>query len=154
MKKGMQLLGLAALLFAFAHIFWNWSDIPNRVPQHYNFAGEVDAWTSKWFILFPPTIGLVIWLGVQLAFRFPDAINMMDVPQERNEKQRNIATVMMRCIQLEVALLFSYLSVKDVYVAKGEAFGFNTWETPLFFFILIGTAVGFSIYSFTQKNNR
>lgn len=147
----MQWLGLGALLFAFIHIAMNWSDIPHQVPQHYNAAGEVDAWAAKGFIFFPPVIGVVLWLVVQLAFRFPNAINMMDRPEARNKKQRHIAMWMMLWIQLEIALLFSYLSIKDVYVAQGKAFGLGIWEMPIFFIVLIGTAMGFSVYSFTQK---
>ena len=152
MKALLKIIGVAALAGAFVHIMMNWSVMPEQVPQHYNSLGEVDAWAAKPFIFFPPAIGVVLWLLTELAQRFPMMIHMMDDKSARNKRQIESAKWMMVCLQFELALLFTYLSVKDVYVAKGQSFGLQTMEMPIILFIIFGTAIGFTIYSFTQKS--
>lgn len=151
MKTLCKILGLAALLGAFVHIIVNWSVIPAQVPQHYNAAGEVDAWAAKPFIFFPLAIGFALWLLTELAQKFPKLINMMDDKKARTEKQTHIGKWMMVFIQLELACIFAYVSIKDVYVSQGKSFGLGVMEMPVILCVVLGTAIGFSIYSFTQK---
>lgn len=153
MQNVLKWIGLTALVAALVHIIMNWSVIPAEVPQHYNFAGEVDAWAAKPFIFFPPAIGIILWIGMEVAKRFPQFINMMDDTQSRNDEQNRIAINMISWLQLEISLLFAYLSVKDVYVAQGYTFGLENLEMIIILLILFGTTIGFSIYGFTKRNN-
>lgn len=153
MQNVLKWIGFAALVGALIHILVNWSVIPAQVPQHYNFAGEVDAWAAKPFIFFPPAIGLILWVAMEVVKRFPQLINMADDVKSRNEAQKRIAIQMMNWLQLEISLLFAYLSVKDVYIAQGHTFGLMNGEMIIILLILIGTVVGFSIYSFTKRGN-
>ena len=153
MQNVLKWIGLTALVAALVHIIMNWSVIPAEVPQHYNFAGEVDEWAAKPFIFFPPVIGIILWIGMEVAKRFPQFINMMDDTQSRNDEQNRIAINMIISLQLEVSLLFAYLSVKDVYVAQGHTFGLGNLEMLIILLILLGTAIGFSIYSFVKRSN-
>lgn len=150
MQNVLKWIGLTALVAALVHIIMNWSVIPAEVPQHYNFAGEVDAWAAKPFIFFPPAIGLILWGGIEIAKRFPQLINMADDVKSRNEEQNRIAISMISWLQLEISLLFTYLSVKDVYVAQGYVFGLGNLDMFIILLILFGTTIGFSVYSFMK----
>lgn len=62
---------LTGLVFIamWVHIILVWGDLPDRIPTHYNFAGEVDGWGSKASILLLPVIGTVM-LPLLIAVEF------------------------------------------------------------------------------------
>ena len=39
-----------------------WGAIPDRIPGHYNGAGEVDRWTGKWELLLMPVFGALMYM--------------------------------------------------------------------------------------------
>ena len=62
---------LTGLVFIamWVHVILVWGDLPDRIPTHYNFAGEVDGWGSKASILLLPVIGTVM-LPLLIAVEF------------------------------------------------------------------------------------
>ncbi len=68
-------IGLTLYIGSILFLAYLWKDLPDKVPAHYNFAGEVDRWGSKWELwIFPGLMfesaaiamgwwkGLGIWL--------------------------------------------------------------------------------------------
>ena len=62
---------LTGLVFIamWVHIILVWGDLPDRIPTHYNFAGEVDGWGGKASILLLPVLGTVM-LPLLIAVEF------------------------------------------------------------------------------------
>ncbi len=57
------LLGLAVLCFLFTLIFVivKYPSLPDLLPSHYNFRGEIDGWSAKSGVaFFPPIIGFIM----------------------------------------------------------------------------------------------
>jgi uncharacterized membrane protein len=47
-----------------------WRDLPERIPTHWNFRGEVNGWGSRTFgAFFTPALALALWLGLPLLRR-------------------------------------------------------------------------------------
>ena len=62
--------GLLAVIAATVCTVAVYGDLPDRMPTHWNFRGEVDGWSSRAkgaFML--PAIGLAIWLGLRFLPR-------------------------------------------------------------------------------------
>ena len=51
----LLLLGTAVFLAAY------WRRIPEEVPMHFNAAGEIDRWGSKWWLLMLPVITWLVY---------------------------------------------------------------------------------------------
>lgn len=67
MRKWFGILALVA-----AGIFTTvvYQDLPERIPTHWNFAGEVDGWSSRLAgAVMLPLIGLAIWAMLQVLPR-------------------------------------------------------------------------------------
>ena len=43
----MEVLGLIMLIGTPLYLFISWPSIPDKLPMHYNFAGEIDRWGGK-----------------------------------------------------------------------------------------------------------
>lgn len=44
-----------------------WSRLPDRIPGHYNGAGEVDRWGDKWELLLLPAFGVFMYAVLSAA---------------------------------------------------------------------------------------
>jgi uncharacterized membrane protein len=47
-----------------------WRDLPERIPTHWNFRGELNDWSSRAFgAFFAPVLALLLWLGLPVLRR-------------------------------------------------------------------------------------
>jgi uncharacterized membrane protein len=54
-------LGLVALCFVASAVSYTF--LPERIPIHWNFRGEIDGWGSRWTVFLMPTVMLLL-IGV------------------------------------------------------------------------------------------
>ena len=140
-----QFLNSIALFIWIATIVYiivNWTNLPNEVPTHYNFRGEPDSWGNKWFVFFPPTIGIALWLFMG-AIGNPKTWQFLSV-KEQSAAQIENSVAMLRTIQAEILLIFSFISIKDVYTVKGGNFHLGIWEMIIVLTVLFSTCALFA----------
>ena len=73
-----RILGIVSpLIFAGVFIFLalRWRYLPEQIPTHYNFAGEVDGYGSRTTLLILPLIGFVTDIAIAITSRFPQSWN-------------------------------------------------------------------------------
>lgn len=66
----IELLCALMVVSMFMMVAFHFSDLPDKVPSHYNYAGEIDGWGSKhivWGIPFFAAIMSALLTGVVLA---------------------------------------------------------------------------------------
>lgn len=56
-----NMLCLLLLTGSVIYLCVNWTSIPDKVPGHYNFAGEVDRWGNKKELLFIQALAWVLY---------------------------------------------------------------------------------------------
>ena len=61
-QKILEGICFAILAGMFLGLFLFWSRIPDQVPGHYNGAGEIDRWGSKWELLIPLGVTAFLYL--------------------------------------------------------------------------------------------
>ena len=76
------LIGLAALLFLFMVIYGcvRLPSLPDELPSHFNFAGEVDGWSGKMGAVAAPMVVGFLMLAI--------TVPMLFFPQVWNNTQR------------------------------------------------------------------
>ena len=134
------LLEVAALIALFAmwiYLITSWGGLPDKIPAHYNGAGEVDRWGSKAVILMLPIMGAGLYLLLTLITFFPSAWN---VPVQITEKNRmfvyhNLKTLLI-FIKLELVICFAYITYCDITLTS-----LGVWFLPSFLIVLFGTII-------------
>ena len=63
------------LLGSIVYILIIWHKLPEQIPTHYNFSGEIDGYGGRGSLLLMPVIGLVTDLTVAICGRFPKSWN-------------------------------------------------------------------------------
>ena len=71
----MEILGLIMLIGTPLYLLIRWSSIPDKLPMHYNFAGEIDRWGGKGEILFLVVMVWILYLMISLVEHFPSIWN-------------------------------------------------------------------------------
>lgn len=96
------------------YTFFQWGKLPDEVPIHFNLAGEVDNFGSKWFLLLLPMIGLGLFALLEGLERYPEAHNYPKRLTEANAKRfyqasrgllnrvKNLSLLLIGSIQLEI----------------------------------------------------
>ncbi|MGP4081206.1 DUF1648 domain-containing protein [Pseudalkalibacillus sp. R45] len=130
------------------YLVMQWSSIPNKVPVHFNFAGEPDNWGHKgliWLLLF---IGISMWIGLTFLEKYPHVYNYITLTEENIEKQYKNASMMINVIKNELLILFVLLTWRTVQVAKGSHENLPGWDLPVILGILFITLAFFINRSF------
>jgi uncharacterized membrane protein len=145
---------ISSLLFigSVLYLLMEWPSLPNRVPMHYNFFGEVDKWGSKGIIFLHPIIGAALWIGLTILEKFPHAYNyIVGLTEENIERQYKNGRIMINVIKNEILIYISYSIWKDIKIAYGHDIAFGTWDLALFLIVLFGSIGFFIVRSFRLR---
>lgn len=116
--KIIQYLCLFFLIFQWIFTFYYYQKLPNTIPIHYNFQGEVDGYGSKIFFVITPIIATLIFAGLYFCEKYPKLFNFPVKLNENNAiKQYEIAVSLVRKIQIFVQIMFAYISLSTVEIA-------------------------------------
>lgn len=125
-----------------------WAMLPTKVPVHYNAAGEVDRWGSKWAITMMPIIALVMWISMTVLERYPHVYNYPNLTKDNVRAQYINARLMLNVLKNIIVLLFVYSTWNDIQVALGNSESLGIWFLPFFFIVIFGPMIFFFVRSF------
>lgn len=132
-----DIVGYTVYIGSIILLFWVWGDLPDKVPAHYNGAGEVDRWGSKGEIFLLPGIGLILLIFLQVLEKFPEVHNYPVRLNESNvEKFYLYSRKLLNQLKNICLIIFSFILFESVSVAMGWGFGLGKWILPL---LIIGT---------------
>lgn len=138
------LLGLMAL---FVLPWYYYHQLPEVIPSHFGISGDPDGYSGKKSIWTFPVLGIVTYLSMSFAVRFPNRFNYLQKITEKNAyRQYALATRMIRVLNTLTILIFLYFVHKSIQIGLGNDTGIGT----LFPSIFILSILGFVMYSFSQ----
>lgn len=143
-EKVFDFIGIGLFLLSIVYIIIQWRGIPDEVPGHFNAAGEVDRWGSKFELLMLPIIGffMMFMMGV-----FEKAPHMHNYPKRLNESNVEQfylnSRKMLNSLKNICLIVFAYLNVVMVQIALGQATSIGNWFLPaLIIAVLIPMGIG------------
>ena len=102
------ILAPVLLLGSIAYILILWHKLPEQIPTHYNFAGEIDGYGGRGTLLLMPIIGLVMDLSLALVCRFPQSWNTgVRVTVPNRTRVYRLVRDLMADLRLSMAVLFA-----------------------------------------------
>jgi uncharacterized membrane protein len=127
-----DVIGYSIYIGSIIFLVYNWSELPDEVPAHYNALGEVDRWGSKMELLILPVIGAFLAVFMQIVERFPKTHNYPERLNEENaEKFYLLSRKMMNSLKNICLLIFSLVLFELVSIALGWWNGFGAWFLPV-----------------------
>ena len=108
----MNIIGALALLGSTLFVIIMWSQIPDQIPTHYNFAGEADDYGGKGSLIFMMVLAWFMFILITILMRFPNTWNMpVKVTAENKSRLYSITKAMLEVIKMLASLLFAVMLI-------------------------------------------
>ncbi len=107
----LDALSILLIFLTFMYVFAVWPELPDQLPTHYNFAGEVDGWSGRSSIWLLPVLSAVIFATTSLSMFFPKYINLpVRITDENRRRVIHEALLMMGFLKLIMIAMFSAIT--------------------------------------------
>lgn len=135
-QRQITWVALIATALPFLLIALNWADLPERVPMHFNSAGEVDGWGSRLSIfLLPGILGGTTLFILILAYKVPnEQLNIpFEVTEQNAAEHYALARLLLLVMGAAIAVVGAYLSWETLQTATGQREAISDLTLPLIF---------------------
>jgi uncharacterized membrane protein len=151
-EKLVEVAAFASLISIIFFTLFYWGRLPERIPTHFNFTGQPDAYGGKVSILFIPVVITFLYALLTILSSFPHAFNYMyEITEENAKRQYESARSMMCWLKLETVLLFAYIQLSIIRSVSGAAKGLGFWFLPVVIIAVFGTIAYFIYKSIRLK---
>ena len=143
----INLICLLLLSGLVVYLLINWSDIPDKIPGHYNAMGEVDRWGNKGELLFLPIIGWIMYIGITVLEHFPQVWNTGVTVTEENKAR--IYPILKNIIGTTKLLVVGVFVILDINSALAKSL--PIWFLPIFLVLTFGSIIFFVVKHATAR---
>ncbi|MEH7238211.1 DUF1648 domain-containing protein [Bacillus sp. JJ1562] len=152
-EKILVSLSVLFLLGIYVYIIINWSEIPDRVPTHFNFAGEPDSWGGKWSVLILPIIATFLFKTMLIIGMFPHIHNYpVEVTPENAEGLYRNSRKMLITMNFFLTFFLAIGALEMVTVAQGKE-GLGMWYMIGMLVSIFGT-MGYYMYKMIKLRKK
>ena len=108
LKKEVPII--AIVLMPFVYLAFIWNTLPNKVPTHWNYKGEVDHWGDKFSL-------------IGMLFMLPVLVYIILLVAPKIDPKKRIALMGGKYYQLKfiLVLIMSMLALFILYIAKNQS---------------------------------
>ena len=133
----MEVLCLVLLVGVTIYLGINWSTLPDKIPAHYDFAGNIDRWGKKGELLIVPIMSWVLYVMITGVEQIPAIWNTgVKVTVENRYRVYRVLKYMVKTLKLIMVVDFSYLTIQSL---SGQSL--PGWFTLLFLVIIFGDLI-------------
>jgi len=137
----IELITVILLILMWGYLIISWSDIPDKIPGHYNAAGIVDRWGNKNEILALPISSVLLYILLTVVSFFPLLWNVpVKITEENMDFVYSSSKNMLILLKLEVIICFTY-----IFYCNIKTHSLGIWFLPLWLAIIFGTIINYMI---------
>lgn len=150
----LEIIGLIGLTALIVLPLLHYSELPERIPSHYNVAGEPDGFSGKAILWTLPLIGLVLYFALTYLNKFPHIFSYpVEITKENAVRQYKNAMRMNRTLKVIISSVFAYITWATISTALGKMNGLGVMFLPIFLTITLGGLAYFVVKSIKDKKN-
>jgi len=142
-RRWLEIMGVASLVYL---VWITWQAIagphplPDRIPTHFNAAGNANGWGSPVMLLLLPVIAVALYAGMTVVARFPSAFNYpVRVTAENRDRLEQATLNMIAWLKTELACLFAGLQSFIIQAARSGNGRLNPLLMPAAIAVIFGT---------------
>ncbi len=145
MRKVLEGVGLGAL----ALLIWITYDalagpshLPDRIPTHFDAAGNANGWGSPATLLLLPILAVGLYLLITVVSMFPASFNYpVRVTAENRERLQGLTLNMVTWLKTELACLFAAIQWAILQAVRSGEGRLPVLLVPGFLVLIFGTAL-------------
>jgi uncharacterized membrane protein len=116
----LEIFALMGILVFAALMFFQYPMLKEKIPTHFNFSGQPDAWGNKSSMIYLSTVVLVLYLGLTVLNRFPYIFNYpVEITTKNADRQYRMARTLLSFLKLGMIILFLTILYTSIQIAKG-----------------------------------
>ncbi|MEW6362183.1 MAG: DUF1648 domain-containing protein [Acidobacteriota bacterium] len=140
----LEIAALVGLIFQLALIIFVWNILPEVIPIHFDFAGDVDQTGSKTDLLLLAGLSVLFYIGLTWLGYYPEKFNYpWKINPNERERQYSLARKFIRLIKAESVWIFAVISFQVVAVAFGKINKLSPILIALIVFATSATVIGY-----------
>ncbi|MDR6553688.1 DUF1648 domain-containing protein [Paenibacillus qinlingensis] len=148
----LDVISLLVIISMIAYVAYEWRDMPERIPMHFNGKGEIDGWGNKMSLMAVPLIGVIIYVGLTLLSKVPHVYNYPTTITAQNARgQYQNARLLIHSMKTIILILFMFIEWSIIQSAKEGNAELSLWGLGFILLILFGTIIFFLIRSVQLK---
>ena len=125
-------LGLAALWALCGFAVFGPHKLPDRIPIHFDAAGQINGWGSPAMLWLLPAVATGIYVLITLVMRHPSAFNFpVQVTPAARARLESMALDMIAWLRAEMIWLFLFIEWAMIYSARLGRSAISPWTIPL-----------------------
>lgn len=127
-NRVFDLIAIGLFIAVIFYTLFQWNQLPEQVPIHFNALGEVDNYGSKWVLLLVPMISVGLFALLEFLERHPEwhnyprRLNEMNAPRFYQSSRE----LLNRVKNLSL-LLMAYTQWEIVRVGLGDSNAMSQW---------------------------
>jgi len=135
----VQMIGAVAVAASVFTVVYFWSELPGRVPIHFDITGQPDGFGGRIWIVLLPLVSTVLWGGMTLLCSIPHQYNYVwKITPENARRQYRLARVLLSAMGSGAAVLLSFLTLEICRIATGRSGMLGSlWSVSLLGFLLV-----------------
>lgn len=146
----LNILSALVLLADYGLLVILWNQIPENIPTHYNFQGQIDNYGDKTSLLIFVGIATALFILLTVLEHFPRIWNTgVTVTNENRETVYKILKNMLVTLKFVIMLTFTAINFFSVFSVSLPA-----WFTPAFFILTFGTIIFFVILLYVKSRKK
>jgi uncharacterized membrane protein len=122
MRKNLEAVSLGALVLLVWITFraiYGPDRLPDRIPTHFDFAGQPNGWGSPAMLWLFPAVAVGIYLLITLVARFPETFNYpVQVTAENRPRLEALNLSLIAWLKAEILCLFAWIQWMIVVAAR------------------------------------
>lgn len=103
-----EIIAIFSLIGMFVYPFIMWGDMPDKIPMHYNGAGEITRLGSKYELIILSIVGVFLYLLITVVMFFPSIWNVPVTVTDKN-KDRVYGCIRSMIVLLKAEIMASFL---------------------------------------------
>lgn len=138
----MEGLSFAGLIFLWIYAVVSYQKLPEQIPVHYNFKGEVDGVGNKATIFIVPAIITIVTVLLTMINKVPHIFNYpVNITAANAEQQYILVTSLLRYLKLVIVLLGIYITITTIGDATSGSSSMGYWFIPVLLVLIIGPTI-------------
>jgi uncharacterized membrane protein len=137
-----ELAAAIAILVSILLIVQFWAVLPDRIPVHFSFSGQPDAWGDKVTIWRLPAVAAILFVVFAAVSRYPHIFNYpVRITDENAQRQYLLGRGFLVLLKAEVCWLFAFIVRQQIIVALGNTQKFSmefVWGIIILMFGTVG----------------
>jgi uncharacterized membrane protein len=138
--EAISLGALAVLLWITCRALYGQEPLPDKIPIHFNLAGNPNGWGSPSALLLLPVLAVVLYLGITLTSRFPSAFHYpVPVTLQNRPRLQALSLQMIAWLKVELLCLFTWIQWSILEEVRESRRSLSLALVPLSLVAVFGT---------------